>query len=183
MTESGARYPFIIMNTVRSNKKGTRWWIFLDLHPKKEIFLFNNFGFKGFKEFVFQNDQKVLNKILYGIEKFNKKDNKTTLITLKFSMREYENVKNKNRLSETTIHLLHLMNECRKKHDLKDETIVHLDDDQSQMIEKDTCGMYQIYFYVNLFNPLENSSIINEKILNKRTIEKLLNKTINRQAE
>ena len=183
MTESGARYPFIIMNTVRSNKKGTRWWIFLDLHPKKEIFLFNNFCFKGFKEFVFQNDQKVLNKILYGIEKFNKKDNKTTLITLKFSMREYENVKNKNRLSETAIHLLHLMNECRKKHDLKDETIVHLVDDQSQMIEKDTCGMYQIYFYVNLFNPLENSSIINEKILNKRTIEKLLNKTINRQAE
>ena len=96
---------------------------------KKEIFLFNNFGFKGFKEFVFQNDLKVLNKILYGIAKFNKKDNKITLITLKFSMPEYENTKNKNRLRETTIDLLHLMNEYRKKHDLKDETIVHLVDD------------------------------------------------------
>ena len=53
------------------------------------------------------------------------------------------------------------------------------------MIEKDTCGMYQIYFYVNVVNPLENSSIINEKILNKRTIEELLNKTlsIDRQNE
>ena len=38
--------------------------------------------------------------------------------------------------------------------------------------------MYQIYFYVNLFKPLENSSIINEKILNKRTIEKLLNEVL-----
>ena len=38
--------------------------------------------------------------------------------------------------------------------------------------------MYQIYFYVNLFNPLENSSIINEKILNKRAIEKLLNEIL-----
>ena len=35
--------------------------------------------------------------------------------------------------------------------------------------------MYQIYFYINLFNPLENSGIINEKVLNKKAIEKLLN--------
>ena len=32
-----------------------------------------------------------------------------------FSMQEHEKIKNKNRLSETTIDLLHLMNECRKK--------------------------------------------------------------------
>ena len=38
--------------------------------------------------------------------------------------------------------------------------------------------MYQIYFYVNLFNPLENSSIIIEKFLNKRAIEKLLNEIL-----
>ena len=33
--------------------------------------------------------------------------------------------------------------------------------------------MYQIYFYVNLINPLDNSSISSEKNLNKRTIERL----------
>ena len=38
--------------------------------------------------------------------------------------------------------------------------------------------MYQIYFYVNLFNPLENTSIISQKSLNKRTIEKLLNEIL-----
>ena len=38
--------------------------------------------------------------------------------------------------------------------------------------------MYQIYFYVNLFKPLENSTIINKKILNKRTIEKFLNEVL-----
>ena len=69
MTESGARYPFIIMSTDRSDKKGTHWWSFLDLHTKKEIFLFDSFGFKGFREFILKDDQKVLNKILYGIEK------------------------------------------------------------------------------------------------------------------
>ena len=38
--------------------------------------------------------------------------------------------------------------------------------------------MYQTYFYVNLFNLLENSNIISKKILSKKTIEKLLNDII-----
>ena len=46
------------------------------------------------------------------------------------------------------------------------------------MIEKDTCGIDQIYFYVNLFNTLENSRILNEKTLNRKTIEKLLNEIL-----
>ena len=33
-------------------------------------------------------------------------------------------------------------------------------------------------FYVNLFNPLENSDILNEKSLNRRTNEILLNETL-----
>ena len=73
LTEFDAQYPFIILNTERSDKNGMHWWSFLDLHPKKEIFLFDSFGFEGFKEFILQDDQKVLSKILYGIEKFNKK--------------------------------------------------------------------------------------------------------------
>ena len=176
MTESGAVNLFIIMNTDRSDKNGT--YCFLDLHTKREVFLFNSFVFQGFKEFILQDDQKILNKVLHGIEKVNEKDNKVTLITLKFSMQEYEKIKNKNRLSETTIDLLDLMYKFGKKHNLRNEVIVHLVDDQLQMIERDTCGMYQIYFYVNLFNPLENSSIIIEKILNKPTIEKLLNEIL-----
>ena len=39
MAETGASYPFIILNTDRSDKKSTYWWSFLDLYPKKEIFL------------------------------------------------------------------------------------------------------------------------------------------------
>ena len=79
-------------------------------------------------------------------------------------MKKYEKIKNMNRLSETTIDLLHLKNEYGNKLNLKNEVIVHLVDDQLQMIEKGRCEMYQIYFYVNLFNLLENSSIINKKV-------------------
>lgn len=72
------------MNADQSDKKGTHWWSFLNLHPKTEIFLFDSFDFEYFKEFILQDDQNVLNKILYGIEKFCKKDNKTTMITPRF---------------------------------------------------------------------------------------------------
>ena len=61
------------MNTDPSDKIGTHWWSFLDFHPKQETFLFNSFGFDGFKEFLLQDDKKTLNKILYGIKKFEKK--------------------------------------------------------------------------------------------------------------
>ena len=33
--EKTKKYPFIIMNTDRSDKSGTPWWSFLDLHQKK----------------------------------------------------------------------------------------------------------------------------------------------------
>ena len=49
------------------------WWSFLGLHLRKEIFLFDSFGFEGFKEFIIDDDRKALNKILFGVEKFFKK--------------------------------------------------------------------------------------------------------------
>ena len=131
--------------------------------------------FEGFKEFIINNDRKTLNKILFGIEKFLKKDNKVTLVTLKFSMREYEKIRNGHRLTTTTQDLLHLMYEFGKLHKINNVVTVHLVNDQLQKIETDTCGIFQLHFYVNLFTPLENSSIVNDKKLLKSTLEKLLN--------
>ena len=92
ISESGAQYPFVIMNTDQSDEKGTHWWSFLDLHPKKEIFLFDSLGFEDFKEYI-QDDKKIINKIFYDLGKFNKKDNKITLVTPKFSIAEYKILK------------------------------------------------------------------------------------------
>lgn len=92
ISESGAQYPFVIMNTNQSDEKGTHWWSFLDLHPKKEIFLFDSLGFECFKEYI-QDDKKTINKIFYDLVKFNKKDNKITLVTPKFSIAEYKKLK------------------------------------------------------------------------------------------
>ena len=90
-------------------------------------------------------------------------------------MNEYEKIKNGHRLRPTTQDLLHLMYEFGKLHKIKDIVKVHLVNDQLQKIETDTCGMFHLYFYFNLFMPFENSSTIKDTKLSKKTIEKLLN--------
>ena len=180
---SKVKYPFIIMNTDRSDKAGTHWWSFLDLHKKKEIFLFDSFGFEGFKKFIIDNDKKVLNKVLFSLNKFQKSDHKITLISVKFSMSDYEKIKDTKQLKTTTQDLLHLMYEFGKLHNIEDEITVFSLDDQLQKIETDTCGIFQIYFYYNLFNPFSDSSIIKDKVLTKHTIEKLLNEIFSLNQE
>ena len=44
-------------------------------------------------------------------------------------------------------------------------------EDRVQNLDSVTCGIFQIYFYDNLFNPDENSKIQNKKRLNKKAIE------------
>ena len=95
-------------------------------------------------------------------------------ITLKFSMCEYEKIKNANSFINTTIDLLHLMSKYGKMHKIGDEVTVHLVNDQLQKLDTDTCGVFQLYFYVN-FTPVDGSSIIQDKALSKSTLEKLLN--------
>ena len=98
-------------------------------------------------------------------------------MTLRFSIPEYKKLKNFDKLSKTSVDLLHLINKYGKTHRLRNEVIVHLVDDQLQMIEKHMRNASNL-FYVNLFNPLENSDILNEKSLNRRTNEILLNETL-----
>lgn len=51
------------------------------------------------------------------------------------------------------------------------------------MIENNTCGMFQLYFYINLFNSLEDSAIIENEKLIKKIIQMLLNETATTNKE
>ena len=64
----GKKYLFLIANTDRSDKKGTHWWSILDIDGKKYFLLFDSFGIKGRKNFIVQDDQKILAKVLKGVE-------------------------------------------------------------------------------------------------------------------
>ena len=134
ISEKDAPYPFMVMNRDRSNQKGTHWWSFLELSAKEYIFLFDTYGFISLKEFIIDNDRKLIDKFFYGLEKINKKDKKINLTYVQFMV-----------------------------------------DDCFQDLESDTYGLFQLYFYVNLFLPEQNSKILNNKNLPINTSQTLLN--------
>ena len=84
--EKKGKYPFIIANTDANNKKGRHWWSILNIEPKNELFFFNSFGLDGLKHFIIQDDRKIIDKILIGIEQMNKTDQKITLCKIKFNL-------------------------------------------------------------------------------------------------
>ena len=47
-------------------------------------------------------------------------------------------------------------------------------EDRIQDLNSSTCGIFQLHFYENLFNPDKNSKILNENKLRKNTVEMLL---------
>ena len=80
-----AKYPFAIFNTDKENQPGVHWWSFLDINPKNNLFLFGAFGIKRFKLFTVDNDQDIVNELLYNFKKCeSKSDQKLGLCTMKF---------------------------------------------------------------------------------------------------
>ena len=69
LEENNPKYPFIIMNPARVNNNGVHWWTILNIEPKKHIFLFDSYGFKGFLVFILRDNKQVLDKILYNLKK------------------------------------------------------------------------------------------------------------------
>ena len=67
--EKRAKYPFAIFRTDRENKSGTHWWSILDIYPKKDLLLFDSFGFVGFKQFIIDSDSSVIDKMLFSLGK------------------------------------------------------------------------------------------------------------------
>ena len=82
--------------------------------------MFDSFGFTGSKEFIINNDHKIIDKLVYGLKKSNKKDSKITLISLTFSAEAYENLSRlKSKLATTAQDLFYVINEFAKPHTLK----------------------------------------------------------------
>ena len=163
----------MIMNPDRSNKDGEHWWSLLEISSKDQIFLFDSFGFVGLKEFIIDNDKEIIDQFFYDLEKINKKDKVINLTYVHFDIESYKKINNSS-LTTTVRDFFHSLSQFGKVHN-KDSVDVFMVDDQLQNIESDTCGLFQLYFYMNLFIPKESSKIVSNRTLNLRTIKILLN--------
>ena len=105
-------------------------------------------------------------------------DNKKTLVNIRFNLNACKNISKKELdiLSDTAPHFFHFIQAFGNKLKLREFVNIWMVDDRVQDLNSVSCGIFQIYFYNNLFDPNENSRIQDKKRLNKRTIKTLLNK-------
>ena len=164
-------------NTDANNIKGTHWWSILNIEPKNELFFFDSFGLDGLKHFIIQDDRKIIDKILIGIEQMNKTDQKITLCKIKFNLGACKELSKKeiDSLSDTARDFFYFIQAFGIKLKLRSFVNIWVVEDRIQDLDSATCGIFQLYFYENLFNPDKNSKIQNESKLKKTTVETLLN--------
>ena len=180
MIEDSGKFLFIIANTDASNKPGVHWWSILDIEPRTDIFFFDSYGIEGLKHFIIQDDRKIVDKILIGIEKMDRTDDKITLCKIKFNLGACKHLTEDeiNYLSDTARNFFYFIQAFGIKLKLRGFVNIWMVEDRLQDLESATCGIFQIYFYQNLFNPDQNSKIQSETKLNKKTVETLLNELI-----
>ena len=180
MIEDSGKFPFIIANTGASDKPGVHWWSILDIEPRTDIFFFDSYGIEGLKHFIIQDDRKIVDKILIGIEKMDRTDDKITLCKIKFNLGACKHLTEDeiNYLSDTARNFFYFIQAFGIKLKLRGFVNIWMVEDRLQDLESATCGIFQIYFYQNLFNPDQNSKIQSETKLNKKTVETLLNELI-----
>ena len=177
MKNRNTKYPFAIFNTSKENEPGTQWWSFLDIQSKNNLFLFNSLGLDGFKVFVVNNQETVINELLYDFKRCESKSNKRlTLCLMKFCINTWRKMsqKTKSQLTETAQNLFHLMEQFAKLKNSQCMNITILENRVQDLLTAD-CGPFQLYFYKNLFDPEEKSKILHHQKLTKNTLETLIN--------
>ena len=104
-------------------------------------------------------------------------DDKITLCKVKFNLSACKKLNKEeiNSLSETAKNFFYFIQAFGIKLKLRGFVNIWMVEDRLQNLDSATCGIFQIYFYQNLFNPEENSKIQGNAKLNKKTVETLLN--------
>ena len=117
---------------------------------KKELMLFDSLGLDGFKIFIVNNYERIIEELLFNFKKckISLTDQKITLCEMKFSVSTWENMPHtkKEQLTKMAENFFHLLQQ------------------PVQDLTSSNCGIFQLYFYKNLFDPDEKSKVFNHEI-------------------
>ena len=119
------------------------------IHAIKSLLLFDSLGLEGFKFFIVDNDETVIDEILYNFKKckVSLPNQKLTLCTMKFSSDTWKKLvyAEKEQLTDVAQKLFGLLTEFPKLKKSKEMSILILEH-PVQEITKSTCGLFQLYF-------------------------------------
>ena len=73
--QENAKYLFAIFNTDKESEPGKHCWGFLDIYPKNNLFLFDSCGLEVLKLFFVDNDEQIINDLLFNFKKCESKSN------------------------------------------------------------------------------------------------------------
>ena len=152
------KYPFIIANTNKDSERGTQLWSILDIEPRNDIFFFDSFSLDGLKHIIIQDDKKIIDKILMGIEQMKRTDQKITLCKIKFNLGACKELSKEeiDSLSETTRDFFYFVQAFGIKLKLRSFFNIWMVEDKMQDLDSPTCGIFHLFIYENLFNPDKN---------------------------
>ena len=88
----------------------------------------------------------------------------------KFNLNAWKNLSKKelDNLSNTPRDFFYFIHSFGNKLQLRDFVNIWMTEDRIQDLDSATCGIFQIYFYDNLFNPNKSSKMQNQAKLNKK---------------
>ena len=136
----------------------------------------DSLGLDGFKVFVVNNQESVINDLLYNFKRCeSKSSNKLKLCLMKFFVVIWQKVpqKTKSQLTETAQNLFHLMEQFAKLKKSQCMNIIILENNVQDLLTLD-CEPFQLYFCKNLFDPDERSKILDHQKLTKNTLEAVI---------
>ena len=82
--------------------------------------------------------------------------------------------KTKDQLTDTAQNFFHLLEQFAKLKKTNCMNLLILEN-TIQNLTTSTCGLFQLYFYKNLFDPDEKSKILNHQTLTKNTLQTRIN--------
>ena len=136
----------------------------------RHIFFFDSFGLDGLNHFMVQDDKPIVEKILLDVEKMTRTDKKVTLCKVRFNLGACKSLSEEeiDSLSDTARNFFQFVQAFGIKLKLRHFVNIWIVEDRVQDLNSSTCGIFQLYFYDNLFNPNENSKIKNDTKLTKK---------------
>ena len=162
------------------------WWSFLDIQPKTTLLLFDSHGLDGFKYFIVDNDEKITDELLYNFKncKIDNADVQIKPCTMTFDSIVWDKMpkQKKSQLNETATLFFHLLYQFAKLKKSNKMKIVILENNLQELTSS-TCGIFQLYFYKNLFDPSVKSSILEQKTLNTSTVQILVNEIFTSETQ
>ena len=139
--------------------------------------LFHSFGIKDLKSFIVKDDEKIVAKVLKGVENLKEDKTQINLVNVNFVKDSYSKLSEgeKAALSETCTDFLHFLESFA---DYENQDLIHLRllEYLIQDITTSTCGYFQTFFYENLFFPDIDSILHKRKRLTNDVIQSFFQK-------